>query len=100
MSILLQALKEIDSMCTYSKSHLAQRLDTSREVVDHLLSQLERMGYIKEENINITKCSSCPKFNNGCMATLSAKPINTLCITEKGEKLIHSSDNVIKHLMI
>ena len=88
MSILVNALKEINEMETYSKSNLAKKLDTSQDVVEHILSQLENAGYIKEENINITKCSSCPSFKNGCMGNVSGQPIYALTITDKGKKLI------------
>lgn len=88
MSILVNALKEINKMETYSKSNLAKKLDTSQEVVDHILSQLESAGYIKEENINISNCSSCPSFKNGCMGNVSGKPIYALTITEKGKNFI------------
>ena len=48
MSILLNTLREVNAMNVYSREHLARRLDTSQEVVNHILSKLEKMGYIKE----------------------------------------------------
>ena len=89
--MLLDTLKEINEMDSYSKSKLASRLDTSQEVMDHLLMKLEDMGYIKEENINGGKCSSCPSYNKGCLGVLSGKPINALTITDKGKKLLGTS---------
>jgi predicted transcriptional regulator len=88
LSILINALKEINEMSSYSKSKLAKKLNTSEEVTEHILVKLGKMGYIKEENINATKCDSCPKLNNGCLGVLSGNPINALTITEKGKKLI------------
>ncbi|HZJ57951.1 MAG TPA: hypothetical protein VFD89_06895 [Clostridia bacterium] len=88
MSILLSTLKEVNAMNVYSKDNLAKRLDTSREVVDHILFKLERMGYIKEESIAISKCSSCPSFKNGCMGPVAGRPINALTITNKGKRFL------------
>jgi predicted ArsR family transcriptional regulator len=89
MSILLNTLREVNAMNVYSREHLARRLDTSQEVVNHILSKLEKMGYIKEENIAISKCSSCPSFKNGCMGPVTGgRPITTLTITDKGKRFL------------
>ncbi|NLJ40776.1 MAG: DNA-binding protein [Clostridiales bacterium] len=93
MSMLIETLKEIDSSGAYSKSGLAKKLDTQGEVVDHILSQLESMGYIAKENINASGCSSCPSFKNGCMGVVACNPIYALTVTGKGKKLLERQQN-------
>lgn len=88
MSILKRTLQEINDMDAYSKNQLARRVNTSEDVVEDLLHQLTRMGYIKKENINQSQCDSCPSFKNGCMGAVSRDPITALTITDKGKRLI------------
>lgn len=92
MSILISTLKEINEMNAYSRNNLADRLKTSPGVLDHVLSSLQGMGYIKEESISISKCSTCPSFKNGCMGLVSGRPISTLAITEKGRDFLKTAN--------
>lgn len=92
MGMLLRTMIAIDEIGSYSKDRLAKNLGTSEAVVDDLISQLVRMGYIRQEDINMTKCRSCPSYKNGCLGAPFGKPLNALIITEKGKQLINNAD--------
>lgn len=83
--MLKEVLKEIKNGNYISKTNIASKLNTSEDVIQQVFSQLNRMGYIKEDS---TK--SCNLKCKGCsFASLCNKiPINTVIITEKGEKLL------------
>jgi len=69
-----------------SKSKIAKKLNTTEDVVDQAFSQLYNMGYIKIENskdCSNHKCSGC-SFAAFC----NKIPLNTIIITEKGEKIL------------
>lgn len=83
--MLVDILREINNMDTFSKRKLAIKLNTSESMVEHLLNQLKRMGYIADEEISD---NFCDKKCAGCNINCSFNIINTLIITDKGKKLL------------
>ncbi len=77
---------EIKNSNYISKSDIASKLKIDEQLVEDAFSQLNRMGYIKEDN-NINSCNcKC----SGCSLAKSCNkvPIKTISITKKGEKLL------------
>lgn len=84
--MLKEVLKEIKDSKYVSKTSIAKKLNTTEDVIEQIFSELDRMGYIREDN-----AKSCNMKCKGCsFASLCNKvPINTVMITEKGEKLLN-----------
>ncbi len=84
--MLKEVLKKIKDSKYVSKYHIAKELNTTEEVIEQIFSDLNRMGFIKEENTSTCnmKCSGC-SFSSLC----NKVPINTITITEKGKKLLN-----------
>lgn len=83
--MLKDVLKEISNSRVLDLSDIAKNLSITESLVEELIDQLERMGYIKEDMGSYScesKCSSCKVSN--CNTT----PLKTLSITNKGEKLL------------
>lgn len=70
-----------------SKSKIAEKLNTTEDVIEHAFSQLSKMGYIKEDSTKDCnyKCKGC-SFASLC----NKVPLNTIIITEKGEKILNN----------
>lgn len=85
--MLVDMLKEINDMEAFSKKALANKLNTSESMVEHLLTQLKRMGYIEEEKMPNNFCN---KKCAGCNIKCSVNIANSLYITDKGKKLLTS----------
>ncbi len=86
--MLKELLKEIDQSKVYSKKTLANKLDTSENMVNEGLNHLMNMGYIENDIIGGScnfKCAGCP------IKTCSLNPINALVITDKGKKLLENT---------
>lgn len=83
--MLKNVLKEIKNEKYISKANIAKKLNTTESVIEQAFSELIRMGYIKEDS-----SKSCNSKCNGCsFASLCNRvPINTIIITEKGERLL------------
>ena len=83
--MLLEALKKIQEMSSFSLAQLAGSLKVDTIMAAHVVEQLKAMGYLKEEVMglscdgNCKKCAGCPSVGVG-----SIRPIKTLTITEKG----------------
>lgn len=83
--MLKDVLKEISTSRVLDISSFAKNLNITEGLVQELIDQLERMGYVEEDMGSYTcetKCSSCKVSN--CNTT----PLKTLSITDKGEKLL------------
>lgn len=83
--MLIDILREINNMKAFSKKALASKLNTSESMVEHLLIQLQRMGYVSEEKLPNDFCN---KKCAGCNINCSLNIANTLIITDKGKKLL------------
>lgn len=83
--MLVDMLKEINNMEAFSKKALANKLNTSESMIEHLLTQLKRMGYIEEEEMPNNFCN---KKCAGCNIKCSVNIANSLYITDKGKKLL------------
>ncbi|NLX62391.1 MAG: hypothetical protein GXZ06_07845 [Tissierellia bacterium] len=86
--MLKEVLKVIKDSKYISKANIAKELNTTEDVIEQVFSELNRMGYIKEDktiNCNM-KCDGC-SFSSLC----NKVPINTIIITEKGKKLLGKS---------
>ena len=85
--MLKDTLKEIYSAKLYSKYLIGKSLNISEEMVDQLVNQLIRLGYIREEMGSPTcegKCMGCSV--SSCKTT----PIKMISVTEKGKKLLNN----------
>lgn len=90
--MLSKALKIIQEMSSFSLSQLAKSLNVDKNMAAHLVEQLKAMGYLREENMNVScngncvKCMSCP----GASDTM---PIKFLSVTEKGNRALKQQRN-------
>jgi len=84
--LLKEVLKEINDSDYISKANIAIKLNKTEGLIEDAFSQLTRMGYIKEDdgtnNCNIP-CGNCP-YAKSC----NKVHVNTITITEKGQKLL------------
>lgn len=84
--MLKELLIEIKNSSYISKASIADKLNKPVELIEDGFEQLNRMGYIREDdNINAcdTLCSNCPYAS-----TCNKIPVKTMKITQKGEKLL------------
>lgn len=85
--MLKKVLYEINNSRIYSKALIGKELDITEEMVEALVDQLIRMGYIDEDLGSPTcesKCSGCS------ISSCKTIPIKMLSITEKGRKLLNN----------
>ena len=85
--MLKNVLKEIFNSKVYSAAFIGRQLGISGGMVEDIVAQLIRMGYLIEDLGSPTcetKCFGCNISN--CNAT----PIKMLSVTEKGKILINS----------
>lgn len=84
--MLKDVLREIKNSKYISKSNIAKKLNTTEGVIEQIFFELNRMGYIKEDDTKSCnlECKGC-SFSSLC----NKVPINTIIITEKGEKLLN-----------
>lgn len=83
--MLKDVLKEIRNSRVLDISDIGNKLGISSALVEEMIGQLERMGYLIEDMGSYTcesKCSSCS------VSSCNTTPVKTLSITEKGEKLL------------
>lgn len=83
--MLINLLKEIYNSPVYSKKMLANKLNTNEDMIEQGLAHLKRMGYI-ENYVLGGKCKFNCKSCSGNSCNLN--PINSLIVTEKGEKVL------------
>lgn len=85
--MLKNVLKEIKESRILDTSNIAKSLNITEKLVEELISQLQRMGYVVEDMGSYTcesKCSSCSVSN------CTTIPLKTLSVTNKGEKLLNN----------
>ncbi len=89
--MLKQLLTEIAREPVHSHAELARRLDISEGLLDQMLMDLARKGYITSinpEECNLEHCNACPLSGN-CAQTQNIRP-NSLgqrwLLTEKGRR--------------
>ncbi|MEW8974388.1 MAG: FeoC-like transcriptional regulator [Tissierellaceae bacterium] len=84
--MLKDVLKEINNSSGFSKSSIGKTLNISEDMVEDLIAELVRMGYLDEDKGSptcSTACSSCP-YTKNC----NTIPIKIYKISKKGEKLL------------
>lgn len=84
--MLKDVLKEISKLSGFSKSTISKNLNIPIEMVDDLINQLIRMGYLDEvlgSPSCETSCGSCP-YARSCNTT----PVKMYKITHKGNQLL------------
>lgn len=85
--MLKDVLKEINNSKIYSKSAIGKNLNISEEMVEELVNQLVRMGFLKED----LGSPACESKCSGCHITsCNVIPIKMFSITEKGKKLLNN----------
>ncbi len=85
--MLKNILKEINEAKVFSKTLIGKNLNISVGMVEDLVNQLIRMGYVNEDLGSPTcesKCSGCS------ISSCKTIPIKMLSITEKGKTLLKS----------
>lgn len=85
--MLKNILKEINSANVYSSAFIGKQLGITDGMVEDMVMQLIRMGYLTEDLGSPTcdtKCFGC-KISN-CNTT----PIKMLSVTDKGKILLNS----------
>ncbi len=83
--MLKNVLKEINESKVFSKSSIGKNLNISESMVNELVNQLIRMGYLSEDLGSPTcqaKCSGC------AISNCNAIPIKMISITEKGKRVL------------
>lgn len=84
--MLKEVLKELYKSRAYSKSLIGKNLNISENMVEDIISQLIRMGYVEEDMGSPTCESKC----RGCsVSNCNITPIRMLSITQKGKKLLN-----------
>jgi predicted transcriptional regulator len=86
--LLKDILRMIKNEKYISKSKIAKELNTTEAVIEQAFSQLYNMGYIKIQNS--TDCSSHKCSGCSFAAFCNKMPLNTIIITEKGEKILNN----------
>lgn len=83
--MLKNILYEINNSRVYSKPLIGKNLNISETMVEELVAQLIRMGYIAED----LGSPSCQSKCSGCsISSCKTIPIKMLSITEKGKRLL------------
>lgn len=83
--MLKNVLKEISEARVFSKALIGKNLNISEGMVDDIVNQLIRMGYVIEDLGSPTcesKCSGCS------ISSCKTIPIKMLSISEKGNRLL------------
>lgn len=86
--MLKNVLKEIYEAKVFSKALIGKNLDISEGMVDDLVNQLIRMGYVIEDLGSPTcesKCSGCS------ISSCKTIPIKMLSISDKGNRLLNNN---------
>lgn len=84
--MLKYVLKEIDRAKMFSKSSIGKHLNISEDMVEDLVNQLIKMGYVIEDLGSPTcehKCSGCS------ISSCNTIPIKMYGVTDKGKKLLN-----------
>lgn len=87
--MLVDTLKELSTMEVFSRKALAQKLNTSENMIDEILDRLKEMGYIAEEKIK-----SCSGKCSSCSFSCKTSPGTFLTITQKGKNLIDTIHSI------
>ncbi len=85
--MLMDLLREIGQSKAFSKSQLSKKLNISETMVEDLLGQLIRMGYLTEDLGSPsceTYCGRCP-YAKSC----NINPVKVYNISEKGKSLLN-----------
>ncbi|MFA5576769.1 MAG: FeoC-like transcriptional regulator [Tissierellaceae bacterium] len=91
--MLKKVLYEISKSRLYSPSSIAKKLNISEALVEDIIGQLIRMGYVSQDDTSPTcdsKCSSCA-YASVC----NTVTIKTLSITPKGRALLEREASVV-----
>lgn len=84
--MLKSVLKEISTASAFSTSKIGNTLDISEDMVDALVSQLVRMGYLIEDMGSPTcetKCSGCN------ISSCNTTPLRMYSVSTKGKSLLN-----------
>ncbi|HLS53419.1 MAG TPA: FeoC-like transcriptional regulator [Tissierellaceae bacterium] len=85
--MLKDLLRTIKKTKSYSANLVARKMNISESMVEDMMKQLIRMGYIIEDkgvSHCETPCIKCPY-----MKTCNQNPATIYRISNKGEKLLH-----------
>lgn len=83
--MLKSVLVEINNSKVYSVPLIARNLNISESMIEDIVEQLVRMGYLAED----LGSPSCETKCSGCYVTsCNVVPIKMITITNKGKKLL------------
>ena len=83
--VLIDILREIQKLSTFSVAKLAKSLKKDEALVEHMIARLKAMGYLREDVIND---SSCATGCSSCGSICNLRSIKTMSITQKGYDLL------------
>ena len=84
--MLKNVLREIYEARIYSPALIGKNLNVSENMIEELVAQLIRMGYISEDLGSPTCQSKCA----GCsISSCNTIPIKMIIVTEKGKSLLN-----------
>jgi hypothetical protein len=86
--MIFEVLRELNKPGVKSMRNIEDKLDVSTSMLDIILDDLEKRGYIEKIEIAGVKCTKCTNVcpfigRNSCS-------ISTWEITEKGKKVVNS----------
>ncbi|MBM4429691.1 MAG: hypothetical protein FJ026_04985 [Chloroflexi bacterium] len=88
--MLDRLLKLVSFGGAHSLKQLAQQLDTSEGLIESMLDELVRMGYLKSIAGNChAACPDCPGANNSCLAGAG----RLWALTDAGRKMVGAATN-------
>lgn len=90
--MMMKILKRLSEGGLYSNKMMAKELGIDESMVEQMISQLERLGYIKKDNMNSSSgcdCGCCsPKKSKSCCSGKNNVNIDLWKLTEKGRAAV------------
>lgn len=90
--MMMKILKRLSEGGLYSNKIMARELGVDEGIVEQMISQLERLGYITKDNMNSSSgcdCGGCgSKKSKSCCGGKSNVNIDLWKLTEKGRAAV------------
>lgn len=90
--VIMKILKRLSKGGLYSNKIMAKELGIDESMVEQMISQLERLGYIKRDNMNASSgcdCGCCDsKKKKSCCSGKDNISIDLWKLTEKGKAVV------------
>lgn len=89
--MMMKILKRLAKGGLYSNKIVAKELGIEEGMVDQMIFQLERLGYIVKDNMNSSSCcacSSCTDKKKSCCSGNNNVNIDLWKLTDKGRAAV------------